>query len=198
MKKIISVFQRNYDGDRLIRNEVVPGAEWVLAGEGIATRKLDGTSCMMTGGKLYKRYDAKQGKTPPPGFIAAQDPDPVTGHWPGWIECQEDNPADRWHMDALQNFLKSDFRACVSNEDDQFTLEALGPKFQGNPEQWANNILIPHNEQLLKMDGVPRTFDSLKEWLKDQDIEGIVFHHPDGRMAKVKKKDFGLPRRPAK
>jgi hypothetical protein len=39
MKKIISLFQRNYDGDRLVRNEVVPGAEWVVAGEGVATRK---------------------------------------------------------------------------------------------------------------------------------------------------------------
>lgn len=44
MKKIISLFQRNYNGDHLVRNEVVPGAEWVLAGEGVATRKFDGTS----------------------------------------------------------------------------------------------------------------------------------------------------------
>ena len=54
MRKIISLFQRNYDGDRLVRNEVVPGAEWVLAGEGIATRKYDGTCCMVRDGKLYK------------------------------------------------------------------------------------------------------------------------------------------------
>ena len=38
MQKIISLFQRNYDGDRLVRNEVVPGAEWVIAGEGVASR----------------------------------------------------------------------------------------------------------------------------------------------------------------
>ena len=35
MQKIISLFQRNYDGDRQVRDEVVPGAEWVLAGEGV-------------------------------------------------------------------------------------------------------------------------------------------------------------------
>jgi len=34
MKKIISLSQRNYDGDRLVRDEVVPGAEWVIADEG--------------------------------------------------------------------------------------------------------------------------------------------------------------------
>jgi hypothetical protein len=67
LKKIISLFQRNYDGDRLVRDEVVPGAEWVLAGEGDATRKLDGTCCMIRDGKLFKRYEVKQGKKPPLG-----------------------------------------------------------------------------------------------------------------------------------
>jgi hypothetical protein len=39
VQKIISRFQRNSDGDRLVRDEVVPGAEWLLAGEGVVTRK---------------------------------------------------------------------------------------------------------------------------------------------------------------
>jgi len=34
-----------------------------------------------------------------------------------------------------------------------------------------------------------------REWLKGRDIEGLVFHHPDGRMAKIKKRDFGLKRK---
>lgn len=29
MKKIISLFQRNYEGDKLVRDEVVPGAEFL-------------------------------------------------------------------------------------------------------------------------------------------------------------------------
>ncbi|MCV7174897.1 hypothetical protein [Mycolicibacterium sphagni] len=29
MKKIISLFERNYDTDRLVRDEITPGAEWV-------------------------------------------------------------------------------------------------------------------------------------------------------------------------
>lgn len=52
MKKIISLFVRNYDGDRLVRDEIVPGAEWVVAGEGVATVKFpfgmswaDGAPC---------------------------------------------------------------------------------------------------------------------------------------------------------
>ena len=66
MKKIISLFQRNYDGDRLVRNEVVPGAEWVFAGEGVATRKLNGTCCLVRDGKLCKRHEVKPGGKPPP------------------------------------------------------------------------------------------------------------------------------------
>ena len=62
MKKIISLFQRNYDGDLLVRDEVVPGAEWVIAGEGVATRKFDGTCCLVRDGKLFKRYEVKAGK----------------------------------------------------------------------------------------------------------------------------------------
>ena len=77
MKKTLSLFQRNYDGDRLVRDELVPGAEWVAAGEGVATRKHDGTCCMVRDGKLYKRHELKAGKTAPAGFEAAQGADTV-------------------------------------------------------------------------------------------------------------------------
>jgi len=57
MKKIISLFQRNYDGDRLVRNEVVPGAV-VLAGKA-RHAQIRRHCCMVRGGKLYKRYEVK-------------------------------------------------------------------------------------------------------------------------------------------
>jgi len=40
----------------------------------------------------------------------------------------------------------------------------------------------------------PRTFDALREYLRGRDIEGVVWHHPDGRLVKIKGKDFGLRR----
>src|SRR5688572_32673379 len=100
MKKIISLFQRNYETDRLVRDEVTPGAEWVINGEGVATRKWDGTCCMIKEGVLYKRYDAKHGKTPPEGFLPAQEPDPVTGHWPGWLKVGN-GKEDKYHREAF-------------------------------------------------------------------------------------------------
>jgi hypothetical protein len=185
MQKIISVFQRNYDTDRLIRPEVVAGAEWVIAGEGIATRKYDGACCMVKDGSLYKRYDAKQGKQPPPGFLPAQEPDPISGHWPGWL-LVADGPENKWFRQAWNSlgFVPPDG-----------TYEAVGPHFQGNPEKCATDTLIRHG--LTEMVGCPRDFEGIREYLRPLDIEGIVFYHPDGRMAKVKKKDYGLMRVPA-
>lgn len=187
MKKIISLFQRNYDGDKLVRNEVVPGAEWVISGEGRATRKWDGTCCMVRDGKLYKRYDAKQGKTPPPGFEPAQEYDEVTGHMPGWIAVGE-GPEDRWFREAWDNQKKF-----IGDG----TYELCGPKINGNPEYEEVKIvkglhmLIRHGAHIMD---APRCFTLLKEWFDGRDIEGIVWHHDDGRMVKIKVRDFGLKR----
>lgn len=189
MQKIISLFQRNYESDRQVRDEIVPGAEWVINGEGTATRKWDGTCCMIKDGVLYKRYDAKKGKLPPDGFIPAQDPDPVTGHWPGWLKVGNDNE-DRWHREAFDKGIVWD-----SAGNDPFlndgTYELIGPKINGNKDCVTGHWLVAHGAHRLD---VPRTFDELKIWFADKDIEGIVWHHPDGRMVKIKKKDFGYKR----
>lgn len=41
---------------------------------------------------------------------------------------------------------------------------------------------------------MPRTFGELRRYLEQHDIEGIVWWHPDGRMVKIKGKDFGIRR----
>ena len=178
MQKIISLFQRKYDGDRLVRDEVVPGAEWVLLGEGVATRKFDGTCCMVRGHKLYKRYDAKRGKPAPEGFEPAQEADPVTGHWPGWVPVTE-APEDRWHREAFGqgNFPDGTYELC-------------GPKVQGNPEQMSQHILIRHG--IVEITDCPRDYAGLRKMLDNGRMEGVVWHHPDGRMVKIKARDFGV------
>ena len=182
MKKTVSLFQRNYDGDRQARDEVVPGAEWVAAGEGVATRKIDGTCCAVRSGKLFKRYDAKAGKTPPVDFEPAQpEPDANTGHWPGWLPVG-DGPDDARHREAE-----------MPTEDG--TYELCGPKVQSNPEGYSKHVLLKHGAEVLH--DCPRTFDALREYLSDGAIEGVVWWHPDGRLAKIKGKDFGIKRKPA-
>ena len=181
MKKIISLFARDYDGDRLVRNETVSGAEWVVAGEGVATRKWDGTACMVRGDKLYKRYDVKGNRKAPPGFEPSQDEaDKVTGHWPGWIPVG-DGPEDQWHREAFRGFQNADG-----------TYELCGPKVQGNPEGVESHVLVPHGKHVLE--SCPRDFAGIREFLRTANIEGIVWHHPDGRMVKIKAKDFNVVR----
>lgn len=181
MKKIISLFQRNYDGDQKVRDEVVPGAEWVTEGEGIATVKIDGTCCLVQGGKLFKRYDAKRGKTPPAGFVSAQEPDPVTGHHPGWVPVGNE-PDSKWHREAF------------SEEGEPFpdgTYELIGPKVQGNPHGYEFHHLLKHGAARFDVEP-PRDFAGIRAFLKGLEgyWEGIVWHHPDGRMVKIKTRDF--------
>jgi hypothetical protein len=193
MKKIISLFQRNYDGDRLVRNEVVPGAEWVIAGEGQPTRKFDGTCCLVRDGKLFKRYEVKPGAKPPPNFEPANEIDESTGKQQGWLPVG-DGPDDKWHRQAFnnQNFYEGDRLHSLHDG----TFELCGPKVQGNPEREYVESEVGQDMHLLIAHGyyvlcdVPRNFDALKDYLSRASIEGIVWHHPDGRMVKIKAKDF--------
>jgi hypothetical protein len=183
VKKTISLFQRNYDGDRLVRDEVVPGAEWVLAGEGIATQKIDGTCCMVRDGRLFKRYEVKAGKTPPPNFEPANDVDENTGKQQGWVPVGE-GPEDAYHRQAFVGGFADG------------TYELIGPKVQGNPENVLSHELVPHESARLVIVGEPeRTFAAIRDYLATHPIEGIVWHHPDGRYVKIKAKDFGIKRR---
>ena len=182
MEKIISLFQRNYDGDWMVRNECVPGAQWVLEGEGTATVKLDGTCCMVREGELFKRYEIRQGRKAPAGFEPANEVDPVTGRQQGWLTVTDD-PQDHWHREAIRDGMPPDG-----------TYELVGPKVQGNPEQYERHTLVLHGSIIIQ--DAPREFDALRDHLADGSIEGIVWHHPDGRMVKIKGRDFGIRRQP--
>lgn len=186
MQKIPSLFKRDYEGTRLVYNEIVEGCEWVVNGEGYATEKYDGTSCLvMNNTQLYRRYDAKKGKTPPAGFIPAQEPDEKTGHYPGWIPVGDGNE-DRWHREGWKSTTASGWL-----EDG--TYELVGAKVQGNPYNLETHQLWKHGKAWADEHNPepPRDFEGLKAWFADSYIEGIVWHHPDGRMCKIKRKDFG-------
>jgi hypothetical protein len=186
MKKIPSLFKREYGSKaRLVYDEPVPGTEWAHAGEGVATRKIDGTSCLVRDGKLYKRYDAKAGRTPPAGFEQAQDADPNTGHLPGWLEVGQ-GPEDRWHREGYAN---------AGGALPDGTYELIGPKVLGNPEHVEAHMLVPHGAEVLTE--VPRDFTGVRAWLEAHEMEGIVFWRaqgdPDCDKVKIKRRDFDLP-----
>ena len=183
--------------------------DWVFNGEGWATRKLDGTCCLISlseegAPSLWKRREVKKGKKAPEGFVLA-DHDEVTGKTVGWVpvtDCKE----DRWHNEAFERlkFVLGFPNLPVALA--KGTYELCGPKIQGNPEGFDSHVLIPHSSPQLMLVEVKensggfyplrRTYDGIKEYLEKMDGEGIVFHHSDGRMAKIKTRDYHLARLP--
>jgi hypothetical protein len=175
MKKIPTIFVRDMSKQPAL---VVPawneGCEWVRDGEGVATRKWDGTSVLIRDGKLYKRRELRQGDVPPPDFESL-GMDENTGKTVGWVPVG-DGPDDRWYREAPHPHHDGTFELC-------------GPKVNGNKDKFDAHTLVAHGYIQF---AAPRDFDSLKAWLTENVIEGLVWHHPDGRMAKIKRRDFGL------
>ena len=130
MKKIISLFQRNYDGDCLVRDEVMPGAEWVIAGEGVSYPQIRWHLLpVVENRKLWKRYEARQGRqSPATNFVPATDIDPVTGKQQGWL------PRGKIGRKTNTSWPEAWTRPEARSLEDG-TYELIGPKVQGNPEK---------------------------------------------------------------
>lgn len=186
MRKIVSLFKRNHEGNRKVRDELSEGAEWVAQGQGVATRKWDGIAVRILDGVVFKRYDAKTGRTPPEGFVPAQpQPDPVSGHWPGWVLAVA--PESRYILEAVER-AASQYPQGIPDGTYEVCGPKIGTRHGANPEKLTEHILIPHGKDVLV--DCPRDFAGLMEYLRDKPIEGVVWHHEDGRMAKIKKADF--------
>lgn len=207
MKKIPTIFQRDMSRQpALVTPEWHPDCLWVRDGEGVATRKYDGTACLVRATrvsadgvpydfKLYKRRELRPGDATPAGFESLGW-DENTGKAVGWVPVSDGGPEDQWHREAFGDWWQAA----------EGTYELLGPKVQGNKEgidglSWAGHhcdldgnlirhVLQPHADA--DRYAAPRDFEGLRAWLADHMMEGLVWHHPDGRMAKIKRRDFGL------
>jgi hypothetical protein len=160
VKKISSLFARDSSNPRVLTRDYHPNAAWVVAGEGSATRKWDGTAVRVVDGQLWARYDAKHGKPTPPGFVPSQDPDPNTGHHPGWVLAVR--PEDKWLREAAGTEVWP-----------SGTYEACGPRINGNPEKLDVHKLVRHGDVVLPE--VPITWDGLLGYFTAHDIEGVVW-----------------------
>jgi hypothetical protein len=182
MRKIPTLFVRDWDGDRrYVLPEITPGCEWVIKGEGTPTQKYDGTCVMFDGTRWWARREVKEGKPSPPDFVELEHDD-ETGKTVGW-EPVEQSAFARWHAEAA---------ASCGGTDRAGTYELAGPKVNGNPEGFDHHHLIFHGDAS-KLADAPRDFGDLAIWLHAHSFEGIVWHQPDGRMVKIKKRDFRAP-----
>lgn len=187
MKKIPTLFKREFENGKIkaVLPEFNGDMENVLI-NGTATVKWDGSCCAVIGGKFYKRYDAKKGKPVPAGAIKCQEEaDPVTGHLPCWVECDRSAPADKWFWAAYDNY------SSLTGETVQDgTYEAVGCHFNGDPYGIDNDILKAHGKDIIS---VERSFEAVREYLENNNIEGIVFWLDGEPRAKIKRSDFNFP-----
>lgn len=177
MKKMKTLFVK--DKNHLATENFL--CEWVFD-EGVTTHiKRDGFACAVIDGELYKRYNFKRCgvKAPPEGAIQCCDPDEVTGHWPHWIKCGK---VDRWHRRAWE----------TQKPLSDGTYELVGPKINGNNENHKRHHLLPHKGGELICLSFCFSYIDFKCFIADLPWEGVVFHHPNGQMCKLRRKDFGL------
>lgn len=184
MKKIPTLFVRDFSRDNgryVLTDQTTPGTEWVSRGEGIATRKYDGTCVLIDGaGNVWSRREVKADKPAPVGFMEVSW-DPTTHKRMGWEP-------------AAQSGFAAYIEEALSNEWDGSglpealgTYELCGPKINGNPEHFDRHVLVPHAEADQLGAGA---WDDLIAYCREHTWEGVVWHHPDGRMAKLKVKDI--------
>lgn len=194
MRKIPTLFMRDPDDRARVIPEINPGCEWALTDPTArATRKWDGTCVMLDDdGRWWARREVKADREAPAGWWEV-DHDAVTGKRTGWEPVEQSSFA-KWHAQAADRPW----------EFEAGTYELVGPKVNGNPEKLADHALLPHAmapqfPMMVWPDPVPvdEAYAALRDLLRGlaaKGCEGIVWHHPDGRMVKLKGRDFRNPK----
>lgn len=188
MPKIQSPFVRKViNGEYIVTDEVTEGYEWVFEDESVmAIEKLHGTNVSI---------EIRDGQIV--GIWNRTERIPFFCKGKGFIVKGILNSFDKKYMEFLG--------------DGQHFGELIGPKVNGNPYKLEENLWIPFESYGQKhlaytcWGKYPKTFESIREWFKElmplynlrihgktdplvdaHFVEGIVFTHPDGRMAKLR------------
>jgi len=173
--------RKEINGNYIVVNEINPGLEWVFEDENVmAIEKLHGTnvSILIVEGNVVEVYNRTE-RIP---FI---------------------NKGKKWIIEGLLNSKENGYLEFLG--DGQHFGELIGPKVNGNPYKLDKHLWIPFSgfcQKHLKYKSwgkYPKDFNTLSEWFKeliplysmmkgDKNgfVEGIVFTHPDGRMAKLR------------
>ena len=184
MKKIKTIFERNWDGDRKVINKRITEVSM-----GVAIEKLNGTNVRLT---VRNHQLVRLEKRKNPSKI--QKKQGMTNPW--YIDADEFSPTDKYIWEAVRN---SDLSQVP---DGEWSGEAVGPKIQGNPLNLERHTVflfsIKEIREKLKFDNCPADFEGLKIWLPLQKskfgnncgIEGIVWWFNGEPIGKIKLKDF--------
>ncbi len=186
MPKLYSPFVRKeIDGEYVVTDEITEGYEWVFEDDGVmAIEKLHGTnvSIVIIEGQVVEIYNRTE-RIP---FI---------------------NKGKKWITEGILNAKERGYLENLG--DGQHFGELIGPKVNGNPYNLDIHLWIPFETFCRKhlryksWGKYPKDFYTISEWFKelmplysrmqgDKEgfVEGIVFTHPDGRMAKLRRDMF--------
>lgn len=185
MRKIPTVYLRDEIDRSKVTDVVNPECQWVLDGEGTPTRKYDGTCVMLDDDdRWWARREVKPGKTAPAGFVAVST-DEVTGKTVGWEPIEQSSVA-KFHAEAVRARAGQERWATG-------TYELCGPKIGNKREKTIENKAPRHFLQEHFMADRANSGLAPKDLVRlmaDRGWEGIVWHHMDGRMAKLKARDL--------
>lgn len=187
MPKLQSPFLRakNPNGDYVCIPQIAEGYEWVFNDESVmAIEKLHGTN------------------------VSIQITDGVVTAV--WNRTERIPFFNKGKAHIIKGILESYSRGYLEFlGDGQHFGELIGERVNGNPYKIVGNIWIPfktYGQEHLRYKSwgkYPKDFNTISEWfkelqplymmkkgIKDGFVEGIVFTHPDGRMAKLRKDMF--------
>ena len=186
MPKLHSPFVRKeVDGEYVVIDEIAEGYEWVFEDNSVmAVEKLHGTNVS----------------------ILIQD-GIITGIWNRRERVPFFNKNKKFIIEGILNSYTKNYMEFLP--DGQHFGELIGPKVNGNPYQLKEHLWIPfgsYGQKHLRYKSwgkYPKDFKTISEWfkelmplynlrrgIKDGFVEGVVFTHPDGRMAKLRKDMF--------
>jgi hypothetical protein len=187
--------RKEVNGEYIVIPEVNPGYGWVFEDESVmAIEKLHGTnvSIIIVGGVVTEVYNRTE-RIP---FI---------------------NKGKKWIIEGLLNSKERGYLEFLG--DGQHFGELIGPLVNGNPYKLKEHLWIPFEtfcQKHLKYKSwgkYPKDFKTLSDWFENlmplyftminglenyqnEDgkytgfVEGIVFTHPDGKMAKLRRDMF--------
>lgn len=147
----------------------------------IFTLKADGCCCLVSGGKLYMRYESRKELEIPKDWIKVGI---STEKYPICMRPL-DPKIDKHAARCMEDLSKRGITA----PDGSY--ELVGEKVNGNNHQLKGVYLCPHSTIVFDFTPEQKTFDFLECFFKQVDVEGFVCYNPETKeIYKIRRNCF--------